>query len=87
MTRIEFQNAVEDLFKVPHGSLNDSDTRDSVEGWESFIEVDLVNLIEKEFGIEAESEILEQDTFGDLVRLLESKGVFAAGGRQVGAPG
>ncbi|MBZ5602581.1 MAG: acyl carrier protein [Acidobacteriia bacterium] len=76
MTRIEFQNAVEDLFKVPHGSLKPSDSRDTVEGWESFTDVDLLNLIEKEFGIEAESEILERETFGDLLKLLESRGAF-----------
>jgi acyl carrier protein len=77
MTRLEFQNAAEDLFKVPHGSLKPTDSRDTIKTWESFVDVDLLNLIEKEFGIEAESEIMEQETFGDLVRLLESKGAFS----------
>ena len=77
MTRLEFQNAAEDLFKVPRGSLKPTDSRDTVKTWESFVDVDLLNLIEKEFGIEAESEIMEQETFGDLVHLLESKGAFS----------
>jgi acyl carrier protein len=77
MTRLEFQAAVEDLFKVPRGSLKLSDTRDNVKTWESFVDVDLLNLIEKEFGIEAESEIMEQETFGELLQLLESKGAFS----------
>ncbi len=77
MTRLEFQNAVEDLFKVPRDSLKPSDSRDTIKTWESFVDVDLLNLINKEFGIEAESEILEQETFGGLVELLESKGAFA----------
>jgi acyl carrier protein len=77
MTRLEFQAAVEGLFKVPRGSLKLSDTRDSVKTWESFVDVDLLNLIEKEFGIEAESEIMEQETFGELLQLLESKGAFS----------
>jgi len=77
MTRLEFQNAAEDLFKVPRGSLKPSDSRDTIKTWESFVDVDLLNLIEKEFGIEAESEITEQETFGDLLRFLESKGAFS----------
>jgi acyl carrier protein len=77
MTRLEFQNAAEILFKIPHGSLKPSDSRETILGWESFADVDLLNLIEKEFGIEAESQIMEQETFGDLVKLLESKGSFS----------
>ena len=77
MTRLEFQAAAEDLFKIPRGSLKLSDTRDSVKTWESFVDVDLLNLIEKEFGIEAESEIMEQETFGELLQLVESKGAFS----------
>jgi acyl carrier protein len=78
MTRLEFQTAVEDLFKVPHGSLKPSDSRETIKTWESFVDVDLLNLIEKEFGIEAEAEITEQETFGDLVQFLESKDAFSA---------
>jgi acyl carrier protein len=76
MTRLEFQSAVEDLFKVPRGSLKATDSRDTIEGWESFADVDLLNLIEKEFGIEAEAAIAEAETYGDLIRILESKGAF-----------
>ena len=77
MTKLEFQNAVEDLFKVPRGSLKPSDSRDTIKTWESFVDVDLLNLISKEFGIEAESELLEQETFGGLVALLEAKEAFS----------
>ncbi len=76
MTRLEFQNALEDLFKVPHGSLKATDSRNTIAGWESFVDVDLLNLIEKEFGIEAEAAIAEAETYGDLVKVLESKGAF-----------
>lgn len=76
MTKLEFQNAVEDLFRVTRGSLKPSDSRETIKTWESFVDVDLLNLISKEFGIEAESELLEQETFGDLVKLLEAKGAF-----------
>ena len=67
---------METLFKVPPGSLKETDSRDTVEGWQSFADADLVLLIEKEFGIEADSEIMEQETYGDLLKLLESKGAF-----------
>ena len=77
MTRLEFQNGAEDLFKVPRGSLKATDSRETIKSWESFVDVDLLSLIEKEFGIEAESEIVEQETFGDLVRFLESKNAFS----------
>lgn len=76
MTRLEFQHALEDLFKVPRGSLKSTDSRNTIDGWESFVDVDLLNLIEKEFGIEAEAAIAEAETYGDLVKVLESKGAF-----------
>jgi acyl carrier protein len=76
MTRLEFQNAAEDMFKIPRGSLKPTDSRDTIEGWQSFVDVDLLSLIENQFGIQAESEIVEQETFGDLVQFLESKGAF-----------
>lgn len=77
MTRLEFQTEVEDLLKIPHGSLKPSDSRSTIAGWESFVDVDLLNLIEKEFGIEGEAEIMEQETYGDLVQWLEAKGAFS----------
>ena len=77
MTRLEFQNALEDLFKVPRGSLKATDSRETIEGWESFADVDVLNLIEKQFGIEAEAAIAEAETYGDLVKVLESKGRFS----------
>jgi acyl carrier protein len=78
MTRLEFQNAAEDMFKIPRGSLKPTDSRDTIEGWQSFVDVDLLSLIENQFGIQAESEIVEQETFGDLVQFLESKGAFGS---------
>jgi hypothetical protein len=41
-----------------------------------FADVDVLNLIEKQFGIEAEAAIAEAETYGDLVKVLESKGAF-----------
>jgi acyl carrier protein len=66
------------MFKIPRGSLKPTDSRDTIEGWQSFVDVDLLSLIENQFGIQAESEIVEQETFGDLVQFLESKGAFGS---------
>jgi acyl carrier protein len=76
MTLLEFQAAAEDLFKIPHGTLKPSDTRETIEGWDSFTDVDLLALIQKEFGIEADAEIAEQETFADVVQLLAARGAF-----------
>jgi len=77
MTKLEFQHTFEDLVKLPHGSVQLTDSRATIKAWESFVDVDLLVIIEKELNIQVEAEIMEQETFGDLVRLLESKGAFA----------
>ena len=35
MTSAAFRNSLEEIFGAPRGSLKDSDTRDTVEGWTS----------------------------------------------------
>jgi len=77
MTRAEFQTAVEDILKVPRGSLKESDSRDTVESWSSFVDVEILEFVVQRFGLEAEADLMEAETFGDLVRLLEQKEAFA----------
>jgi hypothetical protein len=76
MTRIEFQHGVEDILKVPHGSLKETDSRETVKTWSSFTDVDIVEFVESKFGVEAEADLMEAETFGDILRNLDSKGVF-----------
>ena len=76
MTRMEFQHGVEDILKVPHGSLKETDSRDTVKTWSSFSDVDIVEFIERKLGVEAEAELMEAETFGAILKNLESKRAF-----------
>lgn len=76
MTRIEFQHAVEDILKVRRGTLKETDGRDTIEEWSSFTDVEIVELIEQSFGVVPEADLLEADTFGDILRNLDDKRVF-----------
>lgn len=76
ITRAEFRNAVEDILGVSRGSLRDADSRDSIENWSSVADVQLVALIASETGIEPDAELIEAETVGDMLRILELKGAF-----------
>jgi len=78
MTRTEFQGAVEDILKVPRGSLKPSDSRETIEAWSSFADVEIVEVIEQKLGIEPEADLMEADTFGDLLRQLDARRAFAS---------
>jgi hypothetical protein len=78
MTRLEFQHAVEDILEAPHGSLKETDSRDTVETWSSFVDVDIIGLIERNFDVEPEADLMEAETFGHILRILEAKKVFTA---------
>jgi acyl carrier protein len=78
MTRADFQAGVEDILAVPSGSLQDSDSRDTVESWSSIADVQIVTYLSSELGIEPDAELIEAETFGDLVKKLEERGVLSA---------
>ena len=78
MTRTEFQYAVEDILKVPRGSLKESDSRDTVETWSSFSDLDIVECIERNFAFEADADFMEAESFGEILKKLEGKRVFSA---------
>jgi acyl carrier protein len=78
MTRVDFQAGVEDILAVPSGSLQDSDSRDTVESWSSIADVQIVTYLSSELGIEPDAELIEAETFGDLVKKLEERGVLSA---------
>ena len=77
MTRAEFQASVEDLFGVPPGSLKDSDSRETIENWSSLEDVNLLALIRAELGLDADAELIQVETIGELIGLLQDKGVLA----------
>jgi hypothetical protein len=78
MTRTEFQEGVEDILKVPRGSLKDTDSRDTIEAWSSFSDLDIVEFIQHNFGFEPDADFMEAESFGDILRMLENKRVFSA---------
>jgi acyl carrier protein len=78
MTRTAFKSALEDIFSVPRGSLNDSDTRDTVEGWSSLADVSIVTFVSSQFGIDPDVELLEAESVGDLLHLLQEREVITA---------
>ena len=76
MTSAAFRNSLEEIFGATRGSLKDSDTRDTVEGWTSLADVQVLSVISSEFGIEPDADILEAESTGDLIRVLQDKGAF-----------
>jgi acyl carrier protein len=77
MTRSDLQSGVEDILAMPRGSLKDSDSRDTVESWSSIADVQIFTYLMSELGIEPDAELLEAETFGDLVKKLEEMRALA----------
>ena len=78
MTQSGFKAAIEEILAVPAGSLRDSDTRDTIETWSSIADVQILTSITSEFGLEADAELLEAETVGELLGVLASRNVFSA---------
>jgi hypothetical protein len=76
MTRLQFKAAVEDVFGVPAGSLKDSDSRETIETWSSLEDLNLLAMIHTELGWNADAEVIQVETIGELIELLDSKGVL-----------
>lgn len=77
MTRDEFRGAVEDILGVPRGHLKDSDSRDTIESWSSVADVQMLAYLSSETGIDPDAEMLEAETFGDLIRVLNQRAAFS----------
>ena len=77
MTRSGFKTALEEILKVPRGSLQESDSRETVVSWSSVVDVQILTTITSEFGLEPDVEVLEAETIGDLLEALELKNAFA----------
>jgi hypothetical protein len=74
MTRAAFKTLLEEILRVPPGSLAESDTRDTIENWSSLVDVEIMTIIGSELGVDAE--LLEYETVGELLDLLEGQQVF-----------
>ena len=78
MERSEILKRVEEIFREELGKANlvltDETTADDVDGWDSLSHVQLVAVLEDDFGIEFSSrEILSWDNVGDLIDSIQKK--------------
>lgn len=78
MTRVEFRSALEDILSIPRGTLRDQDTRDSVPGWSSIVDVQILVFISAETGLEADVQLLSAESVGDLLKVLEDSQALTA---------
>jgi acyl carrier protein len=78
MTRSGFKAALEEILQMPRSSLKESDSRETVAGWSSIADVQILTTITSEFGLEPDVTLLEAETVGDLLDALETKNVFAS---------
>lgn len=76
MTRLDFKSAMEEILGLRHGALKDSDTRDTVESWTSVADVQILTFISTELGLEPEAELVQAETYGDLVNTLVERGAL-----------
>jgi acyl carrier protein len=77
LTRTEFKALLEDLFGVPHGSLRDGDSRDTIKGWSSLVDVQILALLSSELGVEIDPEEFSYETVGELVDQLQTVHAFS----------
>lgn len=78
MTRSGFKSALEEILKVPRGSLQESDSRDTVASWSSIADVQILTTVTSEFGLEPDVALLEAETISDLLDALEAKNAFSS---------
>ena len=76
MTRSGFLRAMEEILGVPTRTLREEDSRQTVAKWTSLADVQIFSLITSEFGIETDSDLIEAETVGDLIRVLQGRGAF-----------
>lgn len=67
-----------EIFDQPSMILDEKTNASTVEGWDSFAHINLIVALEGEFGVSfSTKELGELTCVGDLLRLLQQKGVAA----------
>jgi acyl carrier protein len=77
MTRPAFKTVLEEILQMPRGSLQESDSRETVASWSSIADVQILTTITSEFGLEPDMALLEAETVSDLLYALETKNAFS----------
>ena len=78
MTRNSFKNLIEEVLGVAPNALTASDTRETVEGWTSVADVQILTSVVSELGLEMDADLVQAETLGELLDALEEKGAFSA---------
>lgn len=76
MTKTAFVTTLEQILGVTPGALQITDTRETVPGWSSLTDVNILTVIFSELGIEAEEDLLDYKSVGDLLDILERRSAF-----------
>jgi hypothetical protein len=69
---------LEEILSVPPGSLQDSDTRETVEGWSSLVDVQLMTVMGSELALDEDPELVSFESVGELLDELERRGAFTS---------
>lgn len=77
MTRSGFRASLEEILGVPSGSLRDSDSRETIEAWSSLADVKILASMTSELGIEPGAEVMEAETVGELLEILQNQDAFS----------
>jgi len=77
MTRTAFIHTLEETLDVPRGHLQPTDTRQTIAGWSSLVDVTILTVIFSELGLEAEDDLLDYTSVGELLDILERKHAFS----------
>ena len=78
MTRAAFRSMLEEILSVAPGSLQDSDTRDTVQDWSSLLDVQIMTVIGSELALDEDPELISFDSVGELLDGLERRGAFTS---------
>jgi hypothetical protein len=76
MTKRDFQTAFEDILGIPHRCLKDSDNRKTIGTWSSIADAQIVAYVASDVGVEPDAELMEAETLGELVRILDARNAF-----------
>lgn len=78
MTRAAFRTMLEEILSVPTGSLQDSDTRHTVEDWSSLVDVQIMTVMGSELSLDEDPELISFESVGELLDELEQRGAFTS---------
>ena len=78
MTKAAFRKVLEEILDVPPGSLRDTDTRDTINGWSSLTDVQILAAISSDLGVDAEPDAFVFENIGELMALLDQYQAFPA---------